>query len=127
MLAVALSAALAAGCGGGDDDSDAGGAPTEISEDGSIHIRAAPGGEPAFLAESIAAPAGSVSFLLDNPSRTEHDLVIEDSEGTELARTQPVAKGTTALTATLEPGDYTFCCSVDGHREAGMEGPLTVE
>jgi uncharacterized cupredoxin-like copper-binding protein len=34
--------------------------------------------------------------------------------------------GSTSTTLELEAGEYTFYCSVDGHRDAGMEGTLVV-
>jgi uncharacterized cupredoxin-like copper-binding protein len=34
--------------------------------------------------------------------------------------------GTSTVTANLKAGTYTFYCSVDHHREAGMEGTLTI-
>jgi uncharacterized cupredoxin-like copper-binding protein len=37
-----------------------------------------------------------------------------------------VTGGTADLTANLKAGKYEFYCPVDGHRQAGMEGTLTV-
>jgi uncharacterized cupredoxin-like copper-binding protein len=31
------------------------------------------------------------------------------------------------VSAQLKPGNYTFYCSVPGHRQAGMQGTLTVK
>jgi uncharacterized cupredoxin-like copper-binding protein len=35
--------------------------------------------------------------------------------------------GTSSLTADVKAGEYTFFCSVPGHRQGGMEGKLTVK
>jgi uncharacterized cupredoxin-like copper-binding protein len=35
--------------------------------------------------------------------------------------------GVSTVSTTLKPGTYTFYCSVDDHRQAGMVGTLTVK
>lgn len=129
--------ALAA-CGGDDDEEPAAPAPTEQEPadggDGggaaaeTVEVEADPGGQLAFVQDSLEAPAGEeVTFELTNESSTPHDFVIEDQGGNDIAQTEVITGDTATTTANLEPGEYTFYCSVDAHREAGMEGPLTVE
>lgn len=80
----------------------------------------------AFDKKSLTAKAGKVTIDFDNPSPIPHNVVIEEN-GKELAGFEPIAEGGKSETAELKPGTYTFYCSVPGHREAGMEGTLSVE
>jgi plastocyanin len=75
---------------------------------------------------SLEAEAGKVTIDFTNPSAIAHNVVIEE-EGKELAGFEPIAEGKESETAELEPGTYTFLCTVPGHAAAGMEGTLVVK
>lgn len=80
----------------------------------------------AFDTTSLDAKAGKVTIDFKNPSAIPHNVVIEQ-DGKELAGFEPITEGEESETAELKAGAYAFYCSVPGHREAGMEGTLTVE
>jgi plastocyanin len=80
----------------------------------------------AFDKTELSAKAGKVTIDFDNPSAIPHNVVIEE-DGKELAGFEPITEGEKSATAELKAGTYTFYCSVPGHREAGMEGSLTVK
>lgn len=80
----------------------------------------------AFDVTELDAKPGKVTIDFDNPAPLEHNVVIEQ-DGKELAGFEPIVESKEELTAELEAGTYTFFCSVPGHREAGMEGTLTVK
>lgn len=79
-----------------------------------------------YSTTKLSAKAGKVTIDFKNPSAIPHNVVIEQN-GKEISGFEPVAKGEESETAELKPGTYTFYCSVPGHREAGMEGTLTVK
>lgn len=106
---------------GGQDGGGGGGAATMVP------VTADPGGELAYEEASLEAEAGEVTFDLTNESSTPHDVTIEDPEGNDVGATDVITGDTDSVTVDLAAGEYTFYCSVSGHREAGMEGPLTVD
>ena len=94
---------------------------------GTISVSADPDGQLAYTETELTTAAGSNTIEFDNPAGLSHDVVVEDDGGNEVGRTEVISSGSTSATVELEPGTYTFYCSVDGHRDAGMEGTLTVE
>jgi plastocyanin len=139
LTSVLLAAAFAlAACGGGDESSttaassttEATSSATEATSttpDESFAVAADPNGQLAFTKTELSVPAGSVTVDFENASSTPHDVVVEDADGNELMHTDPISGSSATATADLQPGTYTFFCSVDSHREAGMEGTLTVK
>ena len=71
---------------------------------------------------SIAADT-DVTIAVKNNGVLEHDLVID---GTDYATPLIVGGETAEVVVNLPAGTYTYYCSIAGHREAGMEGTLTV-
>ena len=90
-----------------------------------LKLAANAGGLLSFEPKQLSAKAGKISITLSNASPLEHDVVI--AQGSSVLGSTPTFKGgSKTLTLTLKPGSYTFYCSVPGHRQAGMEGTLSV-
>lgn len=91
-----------------------------------MDISADPSGALKFQETSLTASAGEVTIHFTNDSSLPHDVKVEgpgvSGEGTDI-----VTGGSADATVNLQPGEYTFYCSVDGHRAAGMEGKITVQ
>ena len=88
-----------------------------------LQIAADPDGALAYDQTALTAPTGAITVEFTNEAALGHDFRIDEIE----AGTSVIAEGSESLTVELEPGEYTFFCSVPGHRDAGMEGKLIVE
>jgi plastocyanin len=145
-FALILAALALVACGGGDDSdtttgnaettnesgSEAGGGGKEAEggtagSGGTLDFEADPNGGLAYTTKSATAKAGKVTVNFTNPQPISHDVAIEDSSGKEVGETEVIGEGSDSTVVNLKPGQYTFFCSVPGHRESGMEGELTVE
>jgi plastocyanin len=109
-----------------EEEAEEAGHPAAEGRGGSmLRLSADPGGELRFDKRSLEARAGRVTIVMDNPSSLQHNVSIEgrgvDQEGETVGE-----GGRSTVRAELRPGNYDFYCSVPGHRQAGMDGALTV-
>jgi uncharacterized cupredoxin-like copper-binding protein len=80
-----------------------------------------------FEPNGLMAKPGNVTVTYDNPSPVPHSIAVATANGNVLGEVQPFTNNTESVQlSNLTPGEYVFYCTVPGHREAGMEGDLTV-
>lgn len=134
-LLVATAGFLLAACGGvpqgavqapGDDcpsGSDCYDPVTPVGPGSELTVQAFEWG---FDLTGGTAVDGPITVNLENIGGTEHDFTIDAAAGE--ARTITAPAGETASGELLLFGgqEYTFYCSIPGHRQQGMEGTLRV-
>jgi plastocyanin len=125
ITAVGIAAALALGaCVGADEDeaTERGRVTGDPGASTPLRIEAH---EFSLSPEDLRAAPGSVAIEYVNKGAVVHTHVIEGVKGLKLEVPRPGDVDTGSVR--LEPGSYTLFCDVPGHRQAGMEAPLTVD
>jgi uncharacterized cupredoxin-like copper-binding protein len=137
LLGPAVGLLVLAGCGSSSSSSKtsptvstltATSAPASGAAAGSaLSLAANTEGQLKYDKSSLTAKAGKVTIAFTNMAPLSHDVVVASSSGAVLGALTPFQGATKTLSVELKPGTYTFYCSVPGHRQAGMEGKLTVQ
>jgi uncharacterized cupredoxin-like copper-binding protein len=130
---MAVASLAFTGCGDDDDDS-ADGEIGATLEDFEITL------------DEDSAPAGSVTFKVDNKGPSVHEFVVfktdlaveelptddvgdvaESDEFAPVDEIEDIAKGAKpSLTVDLDPGSYVIICNIAGHYRQGMRVAFTV-
>ena len=90
-----------------------------------LALAADPTGNLRFDRKTLSAKAGKVTIDFTNKSQVGHDVVVAKG-ATKIGGTPIITNSQASLNVNLKPGQYVFYCSVPGHRQAGMQGTLTV-
>ena len=98
-------------------------APATPPPSGTVLVEAK---EHVFTPSTITIPAGAVTFSVRNGGNEEHEFEVFKGE-TVVDEIEGLVPGLTKnLAVTLEAGEYTFVCLLNGHDQLGMKGTLTV-
>ena len=136
-VAAAMSFGLAACGNDSNDTSTAASTETSSTTESTTESTTASGGgggkvdisETEFKLDPANAnvKAGTVTFNVSNDGTQVHNLNVEGN-GIEEQATEDLQAGSSGqLTVDLQPGTYEMYCSIDGHRDLGMEGQITVK
>jgi mono/diheme cytochrome c family protein len=105
----------------------AGGGEAATASNGVLEIDADPNGQLAYVTTTARAEAGALTLRSKNDSQVPHDIALEAEGGRRLGKGEVVqGGGVSEFETEVEAGEYTYYCTVEGHRPAGMEGTLTV-
>jgi plastocyanin len=104
----------------------AGGSSATSPEGHTVAIEADPSGQLRFMQSTVAARAGKTTIDFTNKAPLAHNVVLVDSSNRLLGQTPTFEGESKSFTVTLTRGTYTYYCSVPGHRQAGMQGTLSV-
>ena len=137
LIAIAAIPVALAACGSDDSTSTSASSETTSSTAASTDsstTASSGGGQTVKIGESeykldpsdATLKAGSVTFDVTNDGTITHNLQIEGNGVEET--TDDLAPGDTGeLTVDLKPGSYEMYCTIDGHKDLGMEGTVTVQ
>jgi plastocyanin len=92
-----------------------------------LAISADPSGQLRFDKDTLQAAKGNVRITMHNPSPIPHNVSLEGPGGVNKQGKTVGKGGASEVETALKPGSYTYFCSVPGHRQAGMEGTLTIK
>jgi uncharacterized cupredoxin-like copper-binding protein len=125
LFSIALVSLVVLAACGGDDNGNGNGNGNGGNGDSSVDVEM---GEMYFDPNEISADAGSsLTINFDNAGNQLHDFTIDDLNGEEVEIDVPAGdQGSVTLDMPDEAGEYVFYCSIPGHRDAGMEGTISV-
>ena len=92
-----------------------------------LRLSADPSGALKFDKSALSAPAGNVRIVLSNPAPLQHNIALQGPGGVSEQGPTVSKGGASQVQGPLKAGTYTYFCSVPGHRQAGMQGTLTVK
>lgn len=96
-------------------------------ETGTLDVSSPADGSLVYQPNGLEAQPGNLTITYDNPSPVPHSIAVATANGNVIGEVQPFTQGKESVQLTdLKPGKYVFYCTVPGHREAGMQGDLTV-
>ena len=138
LLAVVVPLAaglLVAGCGSSDNSKTAATKAQSVATQAksnaaagrstTLSLSADPSGALKFNKKVLTAKSGAVTIKMSNPASLTHGIAVEGN-GVDKDGETVMQGGTSTVSVNLKPGKYEFYCPVDSHKQAGMEGTLTV-